>query len=142
MVLTRRAEKTFCLWLNFLLIRFLFYHLRFFFLISYLRSTYNQSWKLSELHPLLLYSMLVISLFSHCWPLLGEEWGLGPWNIVEWKSHFSLLVRLFSYFGNFFRFYSFLSKSFNFSQFQRPNYGCLDGIEVCHFKRSDLELGI
>ena len=50
--------------------------------------------------------------------------------MIEFITHFSVLLVFFNILLIFFIFYSFLSKTFNVFQFQRPNCSCFNGIKV------------
>ena len=68
------------------------------------------------------------------------RWGeLGPWNIVEWKSHFLILEGLFLYFSSFFQIMLIsFKKVFSVFQLQKLIRCFLTNIDVCHLALSVL----
>ena len=73
--------------------------------------------------------------------MFRSRWSdLGPWNIVQWKSHFSLLQGLFWYFGIFSGSVNFLQTPLIIPSSRDQNCDCLNNIKVCHSRWSDLGL--
>ena len=50
--------------------------------------------------------------------------------MIEFITHFSVLLVFFNILLILFIFYSFLSKTFNVFQLQRPNCSCFSGIKI------------
>ena len=68
-----------------------------------------------------------------------SRWGnVGPWNIVQWKSHFFLLQWLFWYFGIFSGSVNFFQSSLIIPSSRDQNCECLNNIKVCNSRWSDL----